>query len=335
MRETGSAPAETLMVGDTSYDMAMARAAGVARDRRRLGLSSGRSCSRRPAREPILERFEQLLELRREAPRDEALLPGGRRSPPGGARSPRPARRPADAHPGQAAAGRADRARSPRRSRTNGGRRARPSGRMRCRSRGSRAPRIDRMPAQRAGRDRGGDRLRRHRPAVLPRRRAVRAGRSASSTRWQPMLDWAAETYGVEARRDHLDPAGRPARGRARAPARRRSRSWATGRWSACTRRPRRSARWSSGSGLLRGRLDAEAGARGEPAGRAVRDRALGQRRRDRAPPPTPCAATSAARRAFSRACITLTALKPRTRELCPESPRCLRRPRASVKDAP
>ena len=41
MRETGSAPHETLMVGDTSYDMQMARAARRAPDRRRLGLPSG------------------------------------------------------------------------------------------------------------------------------------------------------------------------------------------------------------------------------------------------------------------------------------------------------
>jgi phosphoglycolate phosphatase len=30
MRETGAAPRDTVMIGDTSYDMEMARAAGVA-----------------------------------------------------------------------------------------------------------------------------------------------------------------------------------------------------------------------------------------------------------------------------------------------------------------
>jgi chaperone required for assembly of F1-ATPase len=87
------------------------------------------------------------------------------------------------------------------------------------------------------------------------------------------------------------------------------------------------------GLGLLRGRLDAEAALAaslldelyeierwGSDAEAERRHQAL---RRD---------VSGGAR--FSQACTTLTALKPRTRELCPESPRCLRRPRASVKNA-
>jgi phosphoglycolate phosphatase len=62
MRETGSAPHQTLMVGDTSYDMGMARAAGV----RAIGVAWGYHAV--PLREQagadvIIERFEQLTEL--------------------------------------------------------------------------------------------------------------------------------------------------------------------------------------------------------------------------------------------------------------------------------
>jgi phosphoglycolate phosphatase len=39
MADAGAAPETSLMIGDTSFDMAMARAAGDDRDRRRLGLS--------------------------------------------------------------------------------------------------------------------------------------------------------------------------------------------------------------------------------------------------------------------------------------------------------
>jgi phosphoglycolate phosphatase len=61
MRETGSAPGETLMVGDTSFDMEMARAAGA----RAIGVAWG---YHPPAQleaagaELILENFDQLLD---------------------------------------------------------------------------------------------------------------------------------------------------------------------------------------------------------------------------------------------------------------------------------
>jgi phosphoglycolate phosphatase len=62
MAETGSAPAETLMVGDTSYDMAMARAAGVGA----IGVAWGYhplSSLVAAGATTILERFENLLDL--------------------------------------------------------------------------------------------------------------------------------------------------------------------------------------------------------------------------------------------------------------------------------
>jgi phosphoglycolate phosphatase len=62
MRETGSAPHQTLMVGDTSYDMQMARAARV----RPLGVGWGYhavAALELAGAEVILDRFEQLLEL--------------------------------------------------------------------------------------------------------------------------------------------------------------------------------------------------------------------------------------------------------------------------------
>jgi phosphoglycolate phosphatase len=66
MRETGSAPGETLMVGDTSYDMVMARSAGVGAIGVGWGyhpvdhlIANGAAA--------VLERFEDLL----------ALVPGG------------------------------------------------------------------------------------------------------------------------------------------------------------------------------------------------------------------------------------------------------------------
>jgi phosphoglycolate phosphatase len=68
MRETGSAPAETLMVGDTSFDMEMARAAGA----RAIGVAWG---YHPPAQleaagaELILENFDQLLDCVRGAVR--------------------------------------------------------------------------------------------------------------------------------------------------------------------------------------------------------------------------------------------------------------------------
>ena len=61
MRETGSAPGETLMVGDTSYDMAMARAAGVAAIGVAWGYHPAASLVAAGAT-TILERFEDLLD---------------------------------------------------------------------------------------------------------------------------------------------------------------------------------------------------------------------------------------------------------------------------------
>jgi phosphoglycolate phosphatase len=62
MRETSSAPHETIMVGDTSYDMQMARAAGA----HPIGVSWGYhavSALELAGAEAIIDRFEQLLEL--------------------------------------------------------------------------------------------------------------------------------------------------------------------------------------------------------------------------------------------------------------------------------
>ena len=62
MRETGSAPEATLMVGDTSYDMTMAHAAGVGA----IGVAWGYhpvEVLAKAGASTILERFEQLLEL--------------------------------------------------------------------------------------------------------------------------------------------------------------------------------------------------------------------------------------------------------------------------------
>jgi phosphoglycolate phosphatase len=66
MRETGSAPAETLMVGDTSFDMAMARAAGA----RAIGVAWGYhppELLEAAGAELILEDFDQLLDCVRGA----------------------------------------------------------------------------------------------------------------------------------------------------------------------------------------------------------------------------------------------------------------------------
>ena len=62
MRETGSAPHQTIMVGDTSYDMQMARAARV----RAIGVGWGYHAVvalELAGAEVIIDRFEQLLEL--------------------------------------------------------------------------------------------------------------------------------------------------------------------------------------------------------------------------------------------------------------------------------
>lgn len=62
MRETGAGPAETLMVGDTSYDMTMAHAAGVGA----IGVAWGYhpvEVLAKAGAGRILERFEDLLPL--------------------------------------------------------------------------------------------------------------------------------------------------------------------------------------------------------------------------------------------------------------------------------
>ena len=62
MRETASDPKETLMVGDTSFDMEMARAAGA----RAIGVAWGyhpRALFEAAGAETILYGFDQLLEL--------------------------------------------------------------------------------------------------------------------------------------------------------------------------------------------------------------------------------------------------------------------------------
>jgi phosphoglycolate phosphatase len=62
MRETGSAPGETLMIGDTSYDMTMARAAGVGAIGVGWGYHSVDHLIATGA-SAVLERFEDLLAL--------------------------------------------------------------------------------------------------------------------------------------------------------------------------------------------------------------------------------------------------------------------------------
>jgi phosphoglycolate phosphatase len=62
MRETGSAPAATLMVGDTTFDMRMARAAGVGA----VGVAWGYhpvAALAEAGASTVLERFEDLLEI--------------------------------------------------------------------------------------------------------------------------------------------------------------------------------------------------------------------------------------------------------------------------------
>ena len=68
MRETGSAPAETLMVGDTSFDMEMARAAGA----RAIGVAWGYhppELREAAGAELVLGDFDQLLDFVRGAVR--------------------------------------------------------------------------------------------------------------------------------------------------------------------------------------------------------------------------------------------------------------------------
>lgn len=67
MRETGSAPAETLMVGDTSFDMEMARAAGA----RAIGVAWGYhppELLEAAGAELVLDSFDQLLDCVRGGP---------------------------------------------------------------------------------------------------------------------------------------------------------------------------------------------------------------------------------------------------------------------------
>ena len=62
MRETGSAPQETMMVGDTSFDMQMASAARV----RPIGVGWGYHAAaalQLAGAETVVDRFEQLLGL--------------------------------------------------------------------------------------------------------------------------------------------------------------------------------------------------------------------------------------------------------------------------------
>ena len=62
MRETGSDPGETLMVGDTSFDMEMARAAGA----RAIGVAWGyhpKALLEAAGAETILHGFEELMDL--------------------------------------------------------------------------------------------------------------------------------------------------------------------------------------------------------------------------------------------------------------------------------
>ena len=68
MRETGSSPAETLMVGDTAFDMAMARAAGA----RAIGVAWGYHPPEMlevAGAELIIENFDQLLDCVRDGVR--------------------------------------------------------------------------------------------------------------------------------------------------------------------------------------------------------------------------------------------------------------------------
>ena len=68
MRETGTSAAETLMVGDTTFDMAMARAAGA----RAIGVAWGYHAPEQleaAGAELILQNFDQLLDCVRSAVR--------------------------------------------------------------------------------------------------------------------------------------------------------------------------------------------------------------------------------------------------------------------------
>jgi len=68
MRETGSAPAETLMVGDTTFDMEMARAAGA----RAIGVAWGYhppELLEAAGAELVLDDFDQLLDCMGDAVR--------------------------------------------------------------------------------------------------------------------------------------------------------------------------------------------------------------------------------------------------------------------------
>ena len=308
MRETGSASG-----GDADGRRHQLRhgdgpRGGGARDRRRLGLSSaGAARGGRRGADPRKLRSAAGLRPRRRSMKRfyrEVTVDAGR------AWSPDPARWPTDAHAGKAGVGRADRARSPKRSRTSGGSRAttiRPDT-MPLTRLASTA--IDRMPAQRQA---AIEEVIAYADTDLVCYRAAEPFELVQRQQhaWQPMLEWLSQTYGVRlAVTTSILPLVQPRR-RARAACAAPSRSWATGRWSACTRRPRRSARWSWGSGCCAGGSTPRR--RSRPACWTSCTRSSAGAATSRPSGATkPCAATSAAHRVFSRPWITFTALRPR-----------------------
>ena len=113
---------------------------------------------------------------------------------------------------------------------------------------------IDRVAPQREAVVDADRRLRRHRPALLPRRRAGRRWPRARPTGWDPWLAWAARALARAAgrgdRRDAPAAAGAEPRRAARG-GRRRGRLRARPR---CTSSSRSRARWCSGSPWPAGR---------------------------------------------------------------------------------
>ena len=202
-------PGAAVMVGDTEFDMAMGRAAGLATVGVSLGLPSARPAGRRRRR----RRHRRLRRARRRArPARERRMTGWARAPALLARRERPSRgrrlrrrprRPARCAP---------RAGSPLVAADRGARRARspPSGRRSgTRSTPTRLPltraansAIDRVAAQReavidAIAEYGG-----YRPALLPRRRAGGA-RGAAGRRLGPVARLGARDARRAARRGH------------------------------------------------------------------------------------------------------------------------------------
>ena len=272
------------MVGDTSYDMADGPRRRGARDRRRLGLSSGRSCWRRPAPSRS-STASSSCSTASAAARHEAVLSARSTIAPAGRRASRPARRPAGAHAGPAAPGAADRgarrgdgggmAGAGRDASSGPSHAADPAGQhgasIACRRcAGARSTRCSATP----------------RPifcAIAPPSRS--SWSSASSTPGSPCSTGLAAAYGV---RLVVTTSMLPVASPRRRCARLRGGDRGAGRLA-----PGRPARGDHGARLARprplrccdGRARCRAGACGEPAGRAVRDRALGPRRRGRAPP--------------------------------------------------